>query len=187
MTVDDTPQAASLGDGWVTVAEAARLLGKSESFIRRKLKTEEFNGQLAHDPEIGSKRWMIEVASMEVPREARNVLVPIEAIDRLEEAWGRLRDAVARAEIAERIAEFEKQRRQTAEEEREAAQKEREAAEKERDRLRELLEGANYVSDRVAELEKQRRLEVEQERDRLRAIITGEQEKKRSWLKLWLD
>lgn len=168
---EDTPTVDSLGDDWVTLTKAAELLGKSERTVRRKLKNGEIPGQLAFDPDIGTERWMIDTSELLTVHADSSVLVPLEAIDRLELAWTQTREAVARAEIAERIAEFERERRAE--------------AESDRDRLRQLLAAESDLAIRVSELEKKRRIEAEQERDRLRALLEGEEKPK--WWRRWLD
>jgi hypothetical protein len=163
------PVEALAGD-WVTVSKAARLLEQSESTIRRKLKTGSLVGQLVFDSTIGSKRWMVDAS--EFPANSANsaALVPMEVIDRLEQAWDSTRETFARAERAERVAEFEKERRVE--------------AEQERDRLRSLLAAENELAGRVARLEKQRRLEVEQERDRLLALLEAKPQPRSRWKRL---
>lgn len=160
VSTESSPRVDSLGDDWVTLAKAAELLGVSERTVRRKLKNGEIPGELAYDPNIGTERWMVDTTELLTQRAETAVLVPIEAIDRLEMAWTQVREAVARAEIAERIAEFEKERRRE--------------AEQDRDRLRSLLEAETALAQRVSDLEKKRRIEAERERDRLRSILEAE-------------
>lgn len=186
LSVEDTPWVDTLGTDWVTLSAASEILGQSERTVRRKLKSGELYGELAFDPAIGTKRWMVDTSNLPVRQPAVDrsnppahnsetpdtaVLVPIEAIDRLEQAWGRTRDAVARAEIAERVAEFEKERRVE--------------AEGDRDRLRSMLKAENEIAEHVAELERQRRIEAERERDRLRAMLEAEQPESRWWRRWW--
>lgn len=163
----------SLGDDWVTLAEAAQLLGVSERTIRRKVKNGEIPGELAFDPDIGTDRWMVDTSELLTQRAESAVLVPIEAIDRLELAWAQVREAVARAEIAERIADFEKERRRE--------------AEQDRDRLRSLLEAETALAQRVSDLEKKRRIEAERERDRLRAILESDEDVEPKRWRRWLE
>ena len=170
LATDNTPQADSLGEGWITLSKAAELLGESADRLRRKLRSGDLPGQLAFDPGLGRERWMVNTSMLSirapeldvvsemalVPDPGANpdpvlasdlgVLVPMEAIDRLEEAWARLRDAVARAEVAERRVDFEKQRRQHAEQR-------LQDAEQDRDRLRQMLKAENEIAERVVELE----------------------------------
>jgi len=114
VSTDDEPQVADLGDGWVTLAAAAELLGLSDKTVRRKVKTGELPGQLAFDPAIGSKRWMID--SSQLPALPGNAeLIPVELLDRLAEAWSQARDATAAQARAEQVAEFEKMRRKETE------------------------------------------------------------------------
>jgi len=114
MSTDDEPQVADLGDDWVTLAQAAELLGLSDKTVRRKVKTGELSGQMAFDPAIGSKRWMVDSARLPaLPGNAE--LIPIEMLDRLAEAWAEARDATAAQARAEEIADFEKLRRQETE------------------------------------------------------------------------
>lgn len=174
MATESSPRVDSLGDDWVTLAKAADLLGVSERTVRRKLKNGEIPGQLAFDPDIGTERWMVDTSELLAERTESAVLVPMEAIDRLEVAWTQVREAVARAEIAERIADFEKERRKE--------------AEQDRDRLRSLLEAESALAQRVSDLEKKRRIEAERERDRLRAILeSGEPSDEPSRWRRWLD
>ncbi len=196
LATDNTPQADSLGEGWITLSRAAELLGESADRLRRKLKSGDIPGQLVFDPDIGRERWMVNTSMLSVrapdlgvvpdldvvpdPGDADpGVLVPMEAIDRLEEAWARLRDAVARAEVAERRVDFEKQRRQHAEQR-------LQDAEQDRDRLRQMLKAENEIAERVVELESQKRQELEQERDRLRSVLEAEQSRKTRWRK-WME
>lgn len=203
LATEDAPQADSLGEGWVTLSEAADLLDESTDRLRRKLRLGDMAGQLAFDASIGRERWMVDTSRLAIPApdlevvtdlgpssdpgaesDSRvvsdpaaepdphkasdpGVLVPMEAIDRLEEAWSLLRDAVARAEVAERRADFEKQRRQD--------------AEQERTRLQQLLKAENEIAVRVMELERQRRQDMEEERDRLRAVLEAEQIREKWW------
>jgi len=110
VSTDDQPQVADLGDGWVTLAEAAELLGVSDKTIRRKVKTADLAGQLAFDPAIGSKRWMVD--SSKLPALPGNAeLIPVELLDRLADAWAQAREATAAQARAEEIANFEKMRR----------------------------------------------------------------------------
>lgn len=157
---EGVPHLEDLDSNWVTVGRAARLLDVSESTVRRRLAAGTLNGELAYDPAIGTKRWMIHTSELPDDDSRAGTLVPIEAIDRLEAAWEALREATGRAERAERIAEFEKNRRAE--------------AERERDRLRSLLTAENQLADRVAKLERDKRQQVEKERDRLRAMLEAE-------------
>jgi hypothetical protein len=157
LSTDSRPLVDDLGDDWVTLAEAAQILELSERTVRRKLKSGEIGGELVYDPDIGTDRWMVHLENLPARAATSGVLVPIEAIDRLELAWAQTREAAVRAQIAERIAEFERERRKE--------------LERERDRLRSLLEAESALSERVTELEKRRRIEAERERDRLRAIL----------------
>jgi len=110
VSTDDEPQVADLGDGWVTLAAAAELLSLSDKTVRRKVKTGELPGQLAFDPAIGSKRWMID--SSQLPALPGNAeLIPVELLDRLADAWSQAREATAAQARAEEIANFEKLRR----------------------------------------------------------------------------
>lgn len=173
VTTERGPRVDSLDEDWVTLARAAELLSVSERTVRRKLKNGEIPGKLAYDPEIGTERWMVDTSELLTQRAESTILVPIEAIDRLEMAWTQVREALARAEIAERIADFEKERRKE--------------AEQDRDRLRSLLQAESELAQRVSELEKKRRMEAERERDRLRDILESEMEpnepkKWRRWL-----
>ena len=196
LATDDVPQVDSLGEGWVTLSDAADLLGESTDRLRRKLRLGDIAGQLAFDASIGRERWMVDTSRLAIPapdlevvadlgpasdpgaesdpsvKSDPGVLVPMEAIDRLEEAWSRLRDAVARAEVAERRADFEKQRRQD--------------AEHDRDSLRQMLNAENEIANRVVELEREKRHEMEKERDRLRTLLEAEPSRT-SWWKRWMD
>ena len=174
MSTERTPEVESLGDSWVTLARAAELLQISERTVRRKLKSGELTGELTFDSDIGTERWMVLLEDRPLPEPMAHggVLVPIEAIDRLEIAWAQVREAQARAQTAERIVEFEKERRRE--------------VEQERDRLRSLLEAETALADRVSELEKRRRIEAERERDRLRSILESERPESSRWRR-WLE
>ena len=82
MSTDDEPQVADLGDGWVTLAQAAELLGLSDKTVRRKVKTGELPGQMAFDPAIGSRRWMLDSSKLPAAPGAAE-LIPVELLDRL--------------------------------------------------------------------------------------------------------
>ena len=114
MSTDDTPKVADLGDGWVTLAEAAELLGQSDKTVRRKVKAGELPGQLAFDPKIGSNRWMVDSSKLPSPPGTAE-LIPIEILDRLADAWAEAREATAAQARAEQIAEFETLRRKETE------------------------------------------------------------------------
>lgn len=172
MSTDSRPLVGDLGDDWVTLAEAAQILDLSERTVRRKLKSGEIGGELLYDPDIGTDRWMVHLENLPARVATSGVLVPIEAIDRLEMAWAQTRDATVRAQIAERIAEFERERRKE--------------LERERDRLRSLLEAESALSGRVTELEKKRRIEAERERDRLLAILERDEPEPSRWRR-WLE
>jgi len=114
VSTDDTPKVADLGDGWVTLAEAAELLGQSDKTVRRKVKTGELAGQMAFDPAIGSKRWMVDSSKLPALPGAAE-LIPVELLDRLAEAWTQAREAATAQARAEQVAEFEKIRRKETE------------------------------------------------------------------------
>lgn len=114
MSTDDEPQVADLGDGWVTLAAAAELLGQSDKTVRRKVKSGELPGQLAFDPKIGSSRWMVDSSALPAPPGTAE-LIPVELLDRLAEAWTQARESAAAQARAEQVAEFEKMRRQETE------------------------------------------------------------------------
>jgi len=114
VSTDDEPQVADLGDDWVTLAEAAEILGQSDKTVRRKVKTGELPGQMAFDSAIGSKRWMVD--SSKLPALPGNAeLIPVELLDRLADAWTQTREATAAQARAEEIANFEKLRRKETE------------------------------------------------------------------------
>jgi len=113
----------SLGEGWLTIADAAEALEVSAKTIRRRLKAGEITGELVHDPKIGAERWMIDGSAL--PTAPGAALIPVELLDRLEAAWAEVRESAAEAAKAEQRAEFEKHRRQRAEAETETAEKER--------------------------------------------------------------
>ena len=114
MSTDDVPKVDDLGDDWVTLADAAEILGQSDKTVRRKVKTGELPGQLAFDPAIGSKRWMVD--SSKLPALPGNAeLIPVELLDRLAEAWTQAREAATAQARAEQVAEFEKMRRKETE------------------------------------------------------------------------
>jgi len=113
----------SLGEGWLTIAEAAEALEVSGKTIRRRLKAGEIIGELVHDPKIGAERWMIDGAAL--PTAPGVALIPVELLDRLEDAWRQARESAAEAAKAEQRADFEKERRQRAELTIETAKRER--------------------------------------------------------------
>jgi len=113
----------SLGDGWLTIAEAAEALEVSAKTIRRRLKAGELTGELVHDPKIGAQRWMIDGEAL--PTAPGAALIPVELLDRLEDAWRQARQSAAEAAKAEQRAEFEKDRRQRAEAETDTTKVER--------------------------------------------------------------
>jgi len=113
----------SLGDSWLTIAEAAEALEVSAKTIRRRLKAGEITGELVHDPKIGAERWMIDGEAL--PTAPGAALIPVELLDRLEDAWRQARESAAEAAKAEQRADFEKDRRQRAEVETETAKVER--------------------------------------------------------------
>jgi len=110
VSTDDEPQVADLGDGWVTLTEAAELLSLSDKTVRRKVKSGELPGQMAFDPQIGSKRWMVNSGKLPAPPGTAE-LIPVELLDRLADAWAQAREATAAQARAEEIANFEKLRR----------------------------------------------------------------------------
>jgi len=113
----------SLGEGWLTIAEAAKALEVSAKTIRRRLKAGEITGELVHDPKIGAERWMIDAEAL--PTAPGAALIPVELLDRLEDAWRQARESAAEAAIAEQRVDFEKDRRQRAEAEAKTAKLER--------------------------------------------------------------
>jgi len=113
----------SLGEDWLTIAEAAEALEVSAKTIRRRLKAGEITGELVHDPKIGAERWMIDGQAL--PTAPGAALIPVELLDRLEAAWAEVRESAGQAAVAEQRAEFEKERRQRAEFETETAKVER--------------------------------------------------------------
>jgi len=120
---DQLAEVDSLGEGWLTIAEAAEALEVSAKTIRRRLKAGEITGELVHDPKIGAERWMIDGSAL--PTAPGAALIPVELLDRLEDAWRQARESAAEAAVAEQRAEFEKERRQRAEVETETANVER--------------------------------------------------------------
>jgi len=113
----------SLEEGWLTIAEAAETLEVSAKTIRRRLKAGEITGELVHDPKIGAQRWMIDGSAL--PTAPGAALIPVELLDRLEDAWRQARESAAEAAVAEQRADFEKDRRQRAEAETDTAKVER--------------------------------------------------------------
>jgi len=113
----------SLGEGWLTIAEAAEALEVSAKTIRRRLKAGEITGELVHDPKIGAERWMIDGEAL--PTAPGAALIPVELLDRLEAAWAEVRESAAEAAKAEQRADFEKDRRQRAEAETDTTKVER--------------------------------------------------------------
>jgi len=128
----------SLGEGWLTIAEAAETLEVSAKTIRRRLKAGELTGELVHDPKIGAERWMIDGQSL--PTAPGAALIPVELLDRLEDAWRQARESAAEAAVAEQRADFEKDRRQRAEAETETAKVERDRFAYEVEELRVTLQ-----------------------------------------------
>ena len=55
MSNAETPRVDELGDEWVTIADAAGLIGKSVKTVRRALKAGDMEGMLAFDGKIGSR------------------------------------------------------------------------------------------------------------------------------------
>jgi len=128
----------SLGEGWLTITEAAEALEVSAKTIRRRLKAGEITGELVHDPKIGAERWMIEGSTL--PTAPGAALIPVELLDRLEAAWAEVRESAAEAAKAEQRADFEKARRQRAEAETDTAKVERHRFAREVNELRTRLE-----------------------------------------------
>jgi len=95
----------------------------SAKTIRRRLKAGELIGELVHDPKIGAERWMIDGEAL--PTAPGAALIPVELLDRLEDAWRQARESAAEAAKAEQRADFEKDRRQRAEAETDTAKVER--------------------------------------------------------------
>ena len=127
-----------MGEGWLTIAEAAEALEVSAKTIRRRLKAGELTGELVHDPKIGAERWMIDGAAL--PTAPGAALIPVELLDRLEDAWRQARESAAEAAVAEQRADFEKDRRQRAEVETETAKVERDRFAYEVEELRVTLQ-----------------------------------------------
>ena len=123
MSNDQLAGVDSLGEGWLTIAEAAETLEVSAKTIRRRLKAGEITGELVHDPKIGAQRWMIDGSAL--PTAPGAALIPVELLDRLEDAWRQARESAAEAAKAEQRADFEKDRRQRAEAETDTAKVER--------------------------------------------------------------
>ena len=138
MSNDQPAGVDSLGEGWLTIAEAAEALEVSAKTIRRRLKAGEITGELVHDPKIGAERWMIDGSAL--PTAPGAALIPVELLDRLEDAWRQARESAAEAAKAEQRAEFEKDRRQRAEVETDTAKVERDRFASEVEELRETLQ-----------------------------------------------
>jgi len=128
----------SLGEDWLTIAEAAEALAVSAKTVRRRLKAGEITGELVHDPKIGAKRWMIEGSAL--PTAPGAALIPVELLDRLESAWAEVRESAGQAAVAEQRADFEKERRQRAEVETETAKVDRDRFAYEVEELRVTLQ-----------------------------------------------
>ena len=122
----------SLGEGWLTIAKAAEVLEVSAKTVRRRLKAGEITGKLVHDPKIGAERWMIPVEAL--PTATGVALIPVELLDRLEDAWRQARESNAEAAVAEQRADFETDRRQRTEAQLEATEAQLEATEGDRER-----------------------------------------------------
>lgn len=131
---NDQPGVDSLGEGWLTIAEAAEALEVSAKTIRRRLKAGEITGELVYDPKIGSERWMIDGSTL--PTAPGVALIPVELLDRLEDAWRQAREAAAEAAVAELRADFETDRRQRTEARLETAEDDRDSLAREVTRLR---------------------------------------------------
>jgi hypothetical protein len=173
LATDNAPQVESLGEGWVTLAEAAELLGESASTLRRKVRSGAVPGVLAFDSKIGRTRWMVDISDMALHsgiRDGSEVMDPKET--------GGVSEVAAVTEIGS-VAELV-----------DAAGKEDEVDPRHRkadsaalvpmevvDRLEETWAQLRdavaraEVAERKAEFEKQQRQEVEMERDRLRALL----------------
>lgn len=123
-----------MGEGWLTIAEAAEALEVSAKTIRRRLKAGEITGELVYDPKIGSERWMIDGSTL--PTAPGVALIPVELLDRLEDAWRQAREAAAEAAVAELRADFETDRRQRTEARLETAEDDRDSLAREVTRLR---------------------------------------------------
>jgi len=128
----------SSGEGWLTIAEVAEALEVSAKTIRRRLKAGEITGELVHDPKIGTQRWMIDGSAL--PTAPGVALIPVDLLDRLEDAWRQARRSAAEAAKADQRAEFEKDRRQRAEAEIETAKVERDRFAYEVEQLRVTLQ-----------------------------------------------
>jgi len=121
---NDQPQGVdSLGEEWLTIAEAAEALEVSAKTVRRRLKAGELTGEMVHDSKIGAERWMVDGSTL--PTATGAAIVPVELLDRLEDAWREARESAAEAAKAEQRADFEKDRRQRAEAETDTAKVER--------------------------------------------------------------
>jgi len=131
---------------WLTLVEASEVLGVSVRTVRRKVRAGELGGRLVHDDEIGVKRWLVDPETLPKAPGTASV-IPIEILDRLEEAWKEAREAHGRAEVATREADFERERRHNIESERDALLAKEQAAEKNADELRtriDELEGRRW-------------------------------------------
>lgn len=123
-----------MGEGWLTIAEAAEALEVSAKTIRRRLKAGEITGELVYDPKIGAERWMIDGSTL--PTAPGVALIPVELLDRLEDAWRQAREASAEAAVAELRADFETDRRQRTEARLETSKGDRDRLAREVTRLR---------------------------------------------------
>jgi len=124
----------SLGEGWLTITQAAEVLEVSAKTIRRRLKAGEITGELVYDPKIGAERWMIDGSTL--PTAPGVALIPVELLDRLEDAWRQARESTAEAAKAEQRADFETDRRQRTEARLETAEGDRDRLAREVWRMR---------------------------------------------------
>lgn len=134
MSNDQPAGIDSLGEGWLTIAEAAQVLEVSAKTIRRRLKAGEITGGLVHDPKIGAERWMIDGSLL--PTAPGSALIPVDLLDRLEDAWAQVRESTTEAAVAEQRADFETDRRQRAEAQLEVVEGDRSRLAREVTRLR---------------------------------------------------
>ena len=109
MTNDQTTPEPMATPEWATIGQAADLLEVSAKTIRRRIKAGDLIAEKRHDSSIGGERWFVDLARL--PKQPGAGLVPVEILDRLEEAWREVREATADAARATQTAEFERERR----------------------------------------------------------------------------
>lgn len=110
MTTTETGTEATDSPRWLTIGEAADLLGVSAKTVRRKIKSGDLVAEMRHDSDIGSERWYIDAEKL--PRQPGTAsVVSVEVLATIDALHRELTAATARAEVAETVAEFQAERR----------------------------------------------------------------------------